>query len=265
MGLGWFSTHYNHFYGYGNKGRVLWLFLQNMYAHTHTYMCVCVCTHVYFYVCFSVQNKAMNRFPLPSPCSPSPAPQPGALPLCQCLEPEWWRWKIWTLRRRRSTFVLLQQRGLLCHDYNRYEENKHAIYSRIWGQMVPGHQARQFYNKQHTLYFPFVAGYKHAKTVELPQQRSSSVATQQTTVSSVPSHPSTAGVSSIDWLYWHTIPRLRQELNLSTYQRCTALELSSSWWCMLHHADDVNPGLRTHWAEAWYKTRWRSNGFTEVG
>ncbi|XP_019409157.1 PREDICTED: nebulin [Crocodylus porosus] len=36
-------------------------------------------------------------------------------------------------------------------------------------------------------------GYKQAKTVELPQQRSSSVATQQTTVSSVPSHPSTAG------------------------------------------------------------------------
>uniref|UniRef100_A0A8C0V596 Nebulin n=1 Tax=Cyanistes caeruleus TaxID=156563 RepID=A0A8C0V596_CYACU len=31
------------------------------------------------------------------------------------------------------------------------------------------------------------------KTIELPQQRSSSVATQQTTVSSVPSHPSTAG------------------------------------------------------------------------
>ncbi|XP_030309704.1 nebulin [Calypte anna] len=36
-------------------------------------------------------------------------------------------------------------------------------------------------------------GYKHAKTIELPQQRSSSVATQQTTVSSVPSQPSTAG------------------------------------------------------------------------
>ncbi|XP_075887078.1 nebulin isoform X12 [Nelusetta ayraudi] len=35
-------------------------------------------------------------------------------------------------------------------------------------------------------------GYQHAKTVEL-QQRSSSVATQQTTVSSVPSHPSTTG------------------------------------------------------------------------
>ncbi|XP_041119153.1 nebulin-like isoform X33 [Polyodon spathula] len=35
--------------------------------------------------------------------------------------------------------------------------------------------------------------YKQAKTTELPQQRSSSVATQQTTVSSVPSHPSTTG------------------------------------------------------------------------
>ncbi|XP_069081294.1 nebulin isoform X8 [Pleurodeles waltl] len=36
-------------------------------------------------------------------------------------------------------------------------------------------------------------GYKQAKATELPQQRSSSVATQQTTVSSVPSHPSTTG------------------------------------------------------------------------
>ncbi|XP_056292497.1 nebulin [Pseudoliparis swirei] len=36
------------------------------------------------------------------------------------------------------------------------------------------------------------SGYQQAKTVEL-QQRSSSVATQQTTVSSVPSHPSTTG------------------------------------------------------------------------
>ncbi|XP_049340916.1 nebulin isoform X46 [Astyanax mexicanus] len=35
-------------------------------------------------------------------------------------------------------------------------------------------------------------GYQHTKTIEL-QQRSSSVATQQTTVSSVPSHPSTTG------------------------------------------------------------------------
>ncbi|XP_049628934.1 nebulin [Suncus etruscus] len=35
--------------------------------------------------------------------------------------------------------------------------------------------------------------YKHAKTTVLPQQRSSSAATQQTTVSSIPSHPSTAG------------------------------------------------------------------------
>ncbi|XP_070593227.1 nebulin [Erythrolamprus reginae] len=44
-------------------------------------------------------------------------------------------------------------------------------------------------------YFPTTTtvDYKHAKTVELPQQRSSSVATQQTTVSSIPSHPSTAG------------------------------------------------------------------------
>ncbi|CAH2305516.1 nebulin isoform X29 [Pelobates cultripes] len=39
----------------------------------------------------------------------------------------------------------------------------------------------------------YQAGYKQAKTTELPQQRSSSVATQQTTASSVPSHPSTTG------------------------------------------------------------------------
>uniref|UniRef100_A0A8C6JTR8 Uncharacterized protein n=1 Tax=Melopsittacus undulatus TaxID=13146 RepID=A0A8C6JTR8_MELUD len=43
------------------------------------------------------------------------------------------------------------------------------------------------------LFATTTVGYKHAKTIELPQQRSSSVATQQTTVSSVPSHPSTAG------------------------------------------------------------------------
>ncbi|XP_016155225.1 PREDICTED: LOW QUALITY PROTEIN: nebulin [Ficedula albicollis] len=36
-------------------------------------------------------------------------------------------------------------------------------------------------------------GYRQVKTVELPQQRSSSVQTQQTTLSSVPSQPSTAG------------------------------------------------------------------------
>ncbi|XP_038645940.1 nebulin isoform X4 [Scyliorhinus canicula] len=35
--------------------------------------------------------------------------------------------------------------------------------------------------------------YQHAKTTVLPQQRSSSVATQQTNVSSIPSHPSTTG------------------------------------------------------------------------
>ncbi|KAH0515631.1 Nebulin [Microtus ochrogaster] len=37
------------------------------------------------------------------------------------------------------------------------------------------------------------SAYKHVKTTELPQQRSSSAATQQTTLSSIPSHPSTAG------------------------------------------------------------------------
>nr|XP_035160842.2 nebulin isoform X32 [Callithrix jacchus] len=41
--------------------------------------------------------------------------------------------------------------------------------------------------------FAASTAYKHAKTTVLPQQRSSSVATQQTTVSSIPSHPSTAG------------------------------------------------------------------------
>ncbi|KAG9471887.1 hypothetical protein GDO78_022405 [Eleutherodactylus coqui] len=39
----------------------------------------------------------------------------------------------------------------------------------------------------------FYQGYKQTKTTELPQQRSSSVATQLTTASSVPSHPSTTG------------------------------------------------------------------------
>uniref|UniRef100_A0A8I3N6H5 Nebulin n=1 Tax=Canis lupus familiaris TaxID=9615 RepID=A0A8I3N6H5_CANLF len=39
----------------------------------------------------------------------------------------------------------------------------------------------------------FTASYKHARTTELPPQRSSSAATQQTTLSSIPSHPSTAG------------------------------------------------------------------------
>uniref|UniRef100_A0A2K5QVT8 Nebulin n=1 Tax=Cebus imitator TaxID=2715852 RepID=A0A2K5QVT8_CEBIM len=41
--------------------------------------------------------------------------------------------------------------------------------------------------------FTASTAYKHAKTTVLPQQRSSSAATQQTTVSSIPSHPSTAG------------------------------------------------------------------------
>uniref|UniRef100_A0A4W3I459 Nebulin n=1 Tax=Callorhinchus milii TaxID=7868 RepID=A0A4W3I459_CALMI len=40
--------------------------------------------------------------------------------------------------------------------------------------------------------FLFISAYQHAKTTEV-QQRSSSVATQQTNVSSIPSHPSTTG------------------------------------------------------------------------
>lgn len=91
----------------------------------YTYMYV----HMYFYVCISLQNRDIIWFPLLSPRSPSPAPQPGALPLCQCLEPQRWRRKIRTLRRCGSTFVLLQQRGLLHHHYNRYEEDKNAVYS----------------------------------------------------------------------------------------------------------------------------------------
>ncbi|KAG8548633.1 hypothetical protein GDO81_024766 [Engystomops pustulosus] len=43
------------------------------------------------------------------------------------------------------------------------------------------------------LFTTTVTGYKQTKTTELPQQRSSSVATQLTTASSVPSHPSTTG------------------------------------------------------------------------
>uniref|UniRef100_A0A8C0GSY1 Nebulin n=1 Tax=Chelonoidis abingdonii TaxID=106734 RepID=A0A8C0GSY1_CHEAB len=46
---------------------------------------------------------------------------------------------------------------------------------------------------QHLSYYSNGVAYKQAKTIELPQQRSSSVATQLTTVSSVPSHPSTTG------------------------------------------------------------------------
>ncbi|XP_069838800.1 nebulin isoform X3 [Dendropsophus ebraccatus] len=43
------------------------------------------------------------------------------------------------------------------------------------------------------LFTSTASGYKQTKTTELPQQRSSSVATQLTTASSVPSHPSTTG------------------------------------------------------------------------
>lgn len=57
------------------------------------------------------------------------------------------------------------------------------------------------------------AGYQQTKTVEV-QQRSSSVATQQTTVSSVPSHPSTTGVSNTQSFYTHC---LRQHGKLKAY------------------------------------------------
>ncbi|XP_041432087.1 nebulin isoform X15 [Xenopus laevis] len=53
---------------------------------------------------------------------------------------------------------------------------------------------QSFYSNS-ALYTSTVTGYKQAKTTELPQQRSSSVATQLTTASSVPSHPSTTGKS----------------------------------------------------------------------
>ncbi|KYO18010.1 nebulin-related-anchoring protein isoform A [Alligator mississippiensis] len=56
-----------------------------------------------------------------------------------------------------------------------------------------GEQHLSYYSNGGFFATTTTVGYKQAKTVELPQQRSSSVATQQTTVSSVPSHPSTAG------------------------------------------------------------------------
>uniref|UniRef100_A0A8C3M5L0 Nebulin n=1 Tax=Chrysolophus pictus TaxID=9089 RepID=A0A8C3M5L0_CHRPC len=54
-------------------------------------------------------------------------------------------------------------------------------------------QHMSYYSNEGFFTTTATVGYKHAKTIELPQQRSASVATQQTTVSSVPSHPSTAG------------------------------------------------------------------------
>ncbi|XP_063789619.1 nebulin isoform X5 [Pseudophryne corroboree] len=66
-------------------------------------------------------------------------------------------------------------------------DHHHSYYSNggIFTTTVTGHK-----ESSHILFYQ---GYKQAKTTELPQQRSSSVATQQTTASSVPSHPSTTG------------------------------------------------------------------------
>ncbi|XP_075036963.1 nebulin isoform X6 [Mixophyes fleayi] len=66
-------------------------------------------------------------------------------------------------------------------------DHHHSYYSNggIFTTTVTGHK-----ESSHVLFYQ---GYKQAKTTELPQQRSSSVATQQTTTSSVPSHPSTTG------------------------------------------------------------------------
>ncbi|XP_056392600.1 nebulin [Hyla sarda] len=57
----------------------------------------------------------------------------------------------------------------------------------LYTSAVTGHK-----ESSHILFYQ---GYKQTKTTELPQQRSSSVATQLTTASSVPSHPSTTGKS----------------------------------------------------------------------
>ncbi|XP_073490266.1 nebulin isoform X6 [Aquarana catesbeiana] len=66
-------------------------------------------------------------------------------------------------------------------------DHHHSYYSNggLFTTTITGHK-----ESSHILFYQ---GYKQAKTTELPQQRSSSVATQQTTASSVPSHPSTTG------------------------------------------------------------------------
>lgn len=76
-------------------------------------------------------------------------------------------------------------------------------------------------------------GYQHAKTVEV-QQRSSSVATQQTTVSSVPSHPSTTGVSNT--LCTHCMGSLKCNTPAPENLRWVQ-PLASLQWCTraLHH------------------------------
>lgn len=79
MGLGWFSTHYNHFYGYGNKGRVLWLFLQNMYAHMHTYVCMCVYTRVFLCV-FLCTKQSHESVPTAFSLQSKPSAAAGSTP-----------------------------------------------------------------------------------------------------------------------------------------------------------------------------------------
>ncbi|KAG8548629.1 hypothetical protein GDO81_024766 [Engystomops pustulosus] len=66
-------------------------------------------------------------------------------------------------------------------------DHHHSYYSNggLFTTTVTGHK-----ESSHILFYQ---GYKQTKTTELPQQRSSSVATQLTTASSVPSHPSTTG------------------------------------------------------------------------
>uniref|UniRef100_A0A8C6SH11 Nebulin-like n=1 Tax=Neogobius melanostomus TaxID=47308 RepID=A0A8C6SH11_9GOBI len=70
-------------------------------------------------------------------------------------------------------------------------------------------------------------GYQQARTVEL-QQRSSSVATQQTTVSSVPSHPSTTGVSQNTCLRFmnedYSVTNVNKQERLKQYQRQAKLK-----------------------------------------
>lgn len=115
--------------------------------------------------------------------SSSPASQQGALTLHQRSERSGW-WEIWGVPGCGPPHVPLQQRF---HDY----------ILRLKAQHEPTKTNCVSLSKTAfltlTLFRPLV-GYQQAKTVEL-QQRSSSVATQQTTVSSIPSHPSTTGVS----------------------------------------------------------------------
>lgn len=118
------------------------------------------------------------------PDSPSPAAQQGAFPLHQRPERHG-GWEVRGVPGCGPPPVALQQR---LHDQ--------LDWWLIQTIVDNNPKWSVFMNLQ--LFSPFLLtfpGYQQAKTVEL-QQRSSSVATQQTTVSSVPSHPSTTGVSN---------------------------------------------------------------------